>query len=210
MTYWTRNGKASTSAPISRSRAKPRVRTQAPRLICSIAMLVLAGLTWNQATAGTLPLPLHSSGPIVKPSSLGVRPRFLYGCTINAPNMNFGTYDIFSAAPLAAQDTISISCNYCFGGGNVSLSFSTGASGTYSSRTMSNGTDSLNYNLFADTSHTQILGDGTNGTYTYQTTLNGGFIGTVQGSFTAYGLIPAQQNVSPGTYSDTIAVTLTF
>ena len=124
--------------------------------------------------------------------------------------MNFGTYDIYSAVPLATQDTVTINCQQFFFGGNVSVSFSTGASGSYTTRTMTNGTGSLNYNLYADAAHTQILGDGTNGTQTYQATLSTSFFGPVQGSFTAYGLIPAQQNVPPGTYNDTVVITLTF
>jgi spore coat protein U-like protein len=64
-------------------------------------------------------------------------------------------------------------------------------------------TSSLFYNLFTDPSHLSIWGDGSPGTSLVS------FSGT-SGSRTIYGRIPAGQNVSVGTYGDTITVTLTF
>lgn len=124
--------------------------------------------------------------------------------------MNFGSYNIFSVASLAASTTVSITCDYFLGGGTITASLSTGASGSYTNRTMSNGTDTLDYNLYADAAHTQVFGDGTGGTDTYQATLQGGFFGAVQSSFTVYGLIPAQQNISPGNYTDTVVLSLNY
>ena len=46
------------------------------------------------------------------------------------------------------------------------VALSTGGSGSYATRKMSNGTDTLSYNLYTDAGHTIIWGDGSGGTST--------------------------------------------
>jgi spore coat protein U-like protein len=90
-------------------------------------------------------------------------------------------------------------------------SFSTGSSGTYSNRTLRSGTNILNYNLYYDAGYSEIRGNGSGGSYTGSATLNltaGNPTQTATG--TIYGKIPAGQNVAPGTYTDTLVVTITF
>ena len=200
----SKTSRAVTRGPFERLPRKPK-----GRVAQAIALILISGLTGQQARAGTLPLPVHVLKN-ARVTGLGPRPRFLLSCAVSAPNMNFGTYNIFSPAPLAASTTVSITCGYLLGGGAITVSLSPGASGSYTTRTLSDGTDTLDYNLYADPAHTQIFGDGSGGTYTYRTTLRGGFFGTVQSSFTIYGLIPAQQNVSAGAYTDTVVLSLNY
>ncbi len=88
----------------------------------------------------------------------------------------------------------------------VTIAFSTGQSGTYFPRYMkAGGTNQLDYNIYGDTNHTEVIGNGLNGTYYYV-----GTVGPGGGYATYYGLVPASQNVIPGNYSDTITVTVTF
>ena len=68
--------------------------------------------------------------------------------------------------------------------------------------------DGLGYNVFTSPSMAVVWGDGTGGTSTVA-------MGPVPGRrplrpVTIYGRIPAGQNVSAGTYSDTLVVTITW
>ena len=66
----------------------------------------------------------------------------------------------FSATPEDATGTIQIDCNPRE---NIQVTLSKGSSSTYTTRTLKNGTNALNYNLYRDSARTQILGDGTGG-----------------------------------------------
>ncbi|KAG8150363.1 hypothetical protein BFF94_028030 [Burkholderia catarinensis] len=119
-------------------------------------------------------------------------------CTMNAPStMVFGTYDTINAA--ASAVTISINCT---GSGSFTPTISASAGqGAYANRLMARtgGTQTLGYNLYLDSAHTTIWGDGTGGTSMISWgKLNGA--GTF--SATVYGLIRGGQNVVPGGYAD--------
>lgn len=126
-------------------------------------------------------------------------------CTISATSVNFGNYNVFNGSAVDSTGTITYTCNSA--ASNITISLSTGASSTYRSRAMSKGAEALNYNLFRDAARTSIWGDGTNGTgvYTRNNPQNNNPI-----SVTVYGQIPAGQDVSAGTFSDTISATINF
>jgi spore coat protein U-like protein len=63
----------------------------------------------------------------------------------------------------------------------------------------------LNYDLYFNSTRTQIWGDGTAGTVVWST----GFLSGTR-SHTVYGRIPALQNVTIGAYTDTVIVTAIF
>lgn len=181
-----------------------------------LAFVASAAFAYPPSTQGAIPINIHptlgsSTRQLGAISRAGQRQN---ACYISATNMNFGSYDIFSATPLTSTMTFTLNCgngyhgNGYFGTGNVYITFSAGSSGTYTNRTMSNGTDTLNYNLYASTAHTSVVGDGTNNT-TYYYAACGSCRG-FSGSATVYGLLPAQQNVSTGTYSDVVTITLYF
>jgi spore coat protein U-like protein len=69
---------------------------------------------------------------------------------------------------------------------------------------MQNGTNVLNYGLFSNGTWTTNWGN-TSGTNWVSGTGNG----AAQG-LTVYGQIPAGQYVTPGSYADTIGVTVTY
>jgi spore coat protein U domain-containing protein, fimbrial subunit CupE1/2/3/6 len=121
----------------------------------------------------------------------------------NVQNLAFGSYDPFSTTATSTSATFTVACS---NNDTVTVIFSTGNSGTYSNRYMTSTTsDQLNYNIYGDVAHTQIIGNGTGGTYYYQ-----GTVGTGGGTGTFYGLSPAGQNVSSGNYNDAIIITMTF
>ncbi len=75
--------------------------------------------------------------------------------------------------------------------------------GTVAQRKMTSGANGLNYNLYTDAAHGTVWG---------ASSVSGSTSGvTGNASHTVYGRIPASQTtVVPGTYADTIVVTVTF
>jgi len=122
-------------------------------------------------------------------------------CTVSTSGLNFGTYDVFSTVNDDITATITVNCTK---NRSYSLSLSSG-SGTFGSRTLTVTVGSLTYNLFLDSTHLTIWGDGSSGTGTFSGVGTGANIGTP-----VYGRIPAKQNVHVGSYSDLITVTVTF
>ncbi|MGH7452609.1 MAG: Csu type fimbrial protein, partial [bacterium] len=76
--------------------------------------------------------------------------------------------------------------------------------GSVTTRQMKAGSALINYSLFSNSGRTMNWGD-TVGT----DTVSGTGTETAQ-SLTVYGRIPPQATPSPGTYNDTIVVTLTY
>ncbi|MPZ17797.1 MAG: spore coat U domain-containing protein [Luteitalea sp.] len=125
-------------------------------------------------------------------------------CTITVDDLSFGT--VADLTPeIAATTTGTVACT---GISPVSVSFDpgTGGASTFATREMALGSDTIDYNLYADAAHTEILGDGTTGTVTIDFTSTGGDDG-----FDVFGQTAAAQNPKPaGTYTSTITATVTF
>ena len=135
-------------------------------------------------------------------------------CTAGASGIAFGVYNPLSAVANASTGTLQVTCN---GTGNgttrvtLNVSLSTGLSGSFATRKMFSGVNALNYNIFWSTAHNQIIGDGSGGSVAGSVgpfLIDAGDSSVVTETF--YGLIPASQNVSPGSYSDVIIVTVTY
>jgi spore coat protein U-like protein len=69
---------------------------------------------------------------------------------------------------------------------------------------MTSGANTVNYTLYSNSGRTTVWGN-TVGTDTQAATGNG----SAQ-SYTVYGRVPSQAAPAPGTYSDTITVTVTY
>jgi spore coat protein U-like protein len=132
----------------------------------------------------------------------------LDSCSVSATEVGFGIYDPFSSSPADSTGTVTVTC---FGllGGIFEVSLSTGQSGTYSARTMASGGNSLNYNLYTNSSRTSIWGDGTGGTLLQSVNCVLVCLG-IPNNLTVYGRIPARQDVPAGAYGDSITVTVNF
>jgi spore coat protein U-like protein len=131
-------------------------------------------------------------------------------CTMNATPIGFGNYDVFSGAPLDAAGTITVNCSGNVVRATVTLSVSS-TSGTFNPRRMkrSAGNDLLGYNVYTDVTRTAIFGDGTGGTSDVRLKRPSGPPAPWSGFTNMYGRIPPGQNVSVGTYSDTLTATVT-
>jgi len=127
-------------------------------------------------------------------------------CSVSMPGISFGIYDTVNAVSIVQNLTLT-----CTGPGadQGPVSFSVG-SGTYAVRTLSSATtaDLLQYNLYADAAHTQVLGDGTSGSILQTFKILGNATSV---SLPIYAYLPGGQNVAPGIYTSApITVTVTY
>jgi spore coat protein U-like protein len=125
-------------------------------------------------------------------------------CTVSTTPVTFGVYDVFSATDTRAVGSVRYDCNTPIGAVWITLSRGTGTS--FSQRSMSRGAERLFYNLFRDAGGNIIWGDGTGGSHGYFDV----YLGKDAVTIPVYGEMPAGQDVSAGTYTDTITVTVNF
>lgn len=136
-------------------------------------------------------------------------------CTTSASGVAFGLYNPLSGTPNNATGTVSVRCemvNSSFDRVDYSVALSTGSSGSFANRTLRFRANPINYNLYADAARTQIWGVNGGGTTARSgTMILRRFAPTAQHDLTIYGRIPAAQlNAVPGSYTDTIVVTVTY
>lgn len=138
-------------------------------------------------------------------------------CNVSSAGIAFGAYDPLNPTPTAVLGSVIATCTHTGGGASqftITTSLSPGNSGSYPNRWMlrAGGTEQLFYNIFVDAGFTQVRGNGTGGTFTGPTAVirvsNGK--STVENIGTLYGQIPAGQIVTPGSYSDTVVVTINY
>ena len=134
-------------------------------------------------------------------------------CSVSTTGITFGVYDPASATDKTNNSgTVTITCSTTSRptGTTATITLSKG-SGTFAQRVMTNGSNSMNYNVYKDSAYTQVWGDGTGSTFANSwvgATDNGSSVAV---PFTLYGKIPAlQYNVVPGSYSDSLTVTVTY
>jgi spore coat protein U-like protein len=157
-----------------------------------VAMLgfVALGLTPTSAAAQANPAT----------TTFGVSATVLKDCIVSATALAFGNY---TGAVNTAQSAVTVTCTnsttYTVG---LGPGLASGA--TVTTRQMQNGAALLNYGLYSNATWTTNWGN-TSGTNWVSGTGNG----TGQ-ALNVYGQIPAAQYVTPGSYADTIAVTVTY
>ena len=125
-------------------------------------------------------------------------------CTLSTTAVSFGNYNSFSAGDLHANGSVTYKCTQ---NRAITIQLNKGSSATFNPRTMKFATDVLNYNLYMDAALTVIWGDGTGGSSFYSNSKPT----TAKVTLIVYGDVPAlQQNVSAGTYTDSIVATISF
>jgi spore coat protein U-like protein len=129
-------------------------------------------------------------------------------CTVVTAPLAFGAYDPVSAnatAPLDGTGTVNV---YCTAGtfARVFLDLGTYASGT-TRRMLGPSTNYLQYEIYRDAGRSAVWG-------TTVATSNSGtatsIIIAINSGFTAYGRVPAGQDVVFGGYGDTVLVTVNY
>lgn len=119
-------------------------------------------------------------------------------CTVSSTAVNFGDYNTYSGSSLDTTGSISVSCSPPTAT-TVKLDVGQNSSGSFNPRRMSDGSGNyLNYGLYTDASHIIVWGDGTGGS-----SMQPGGSNVV-----VYGRIPALQKVKPGSYNDSVMITV--
>ena len=129
-------------------------------------------------------------------------------CFVSATGVNFGAYDVFAAAPRDSTGTVTVTCDNN-PPTNVTIAIEASpTSGGFNPRQMprTSGTDRLNYNLYTSPSMSTVWGNGSAGT---STVFLSGVRRNRPETTTIYGRIPPGQDVSVGSYAETLTVTIT-
>jgi spore coat protein U-like protein len=129
-------------------------------------------------------------------------------CTVSTTSVNFGSYDVFLTTPLDATGTLTVSCDEKKPPRDPGEIGPSSNSGGYDPRMMklTTGSDLLSYNLYTNNNRTKIWGDGSGSTNTVSKKVSRKkpWVSTV------YGRIPPGQDVSVGSYNETLTVTITW
>lgn len=157
---------------------------------CVLSLVAVIGLAWSgMASAATT-------------ANFEVSATVLANCSIFATAIPFGSYDPYSASDVTQTGTVTVSCTKST---NADIALSHGANANGSTRRMTDGANFLTYELYTTAAHDSVWGDNV-GTDTVSYSSSG--IGDT--TLTVYGLLPAGQDVVPGSYSDTVTATIIF
>ncbi len=129
-------------------------------------------------------------------------------CSATATTLTFNAYTPGAGAK-ANNSTISVKCtkNTPY---TIALNGGTTVGGTIAQRLLASGANTLQYNLFTTAALNQVFGDGTGTSKTVAGT--GAGVATAN-TVTVFGQLPdnaVNQAGVPGTYTDTITVTVTY
>lgn len=141
-------------------------------------------------------------------------------CSSSNVALSFGPYLSITAAPLDAQANLVVTCTRTVappgdvGPAKTTISVALGpsqGSNSIQNRQMfrGGGADLLNYNVYLDAGRISVWGNAT-GVDTATSTINVPNRGTASATFTFYGRIFALQNVTPGTYGDSLLITVNY
>jgi spore coat protein U-like protein len=138
-------------------------------------------------------------------TTFNVTASVISSCAVGATNLAFGNYDPLSVVDKLGTTNVSVTCSL-LAPFNVGISIGTNGTSVTARKMLitGGGTDKLNYSLFQDVLLSTNWGN-TVGT----DTLAAAGIG-VAVPIPVYGVIPAGQNVSVGSYTDTVTVTVTY
>ncbi|ACO75506.1 putative lipoprotein [Laribacter hongkongensis HLHK9] len=134
-------------------------------------------------------------------------------CSVSVTSVAFGTYNVFSPTPLTGTGSVDVSCGGVAGllvPYDIAISAGAYPQTGVSTRRMANGSNMMAYSLYTNATRSIIWGDGTEGSQKISDSLTLVLLGNVSRSYPVYGSIPAGQMLTPGSYSDTPTVTLTY
>ena len=147
----------------------------------------------------------HSALAAEVATTMGVSSTVAASCTVAATPLAFGTYSQVAAANTDGTSTVTVNCT-TGSAWDIALGAGAGTGATVANRVMTSGLNVLNYTLYRETGRTTVWGvtDATN-------TVAGTGTGAAQAQ-TVFGRIFADQSdTAPiGTYTDTVAVDVTF
>lgn len=134
---------------------------------------------------------------------------------VSGGSLAFGPYDVLSPAPTQTQTDVTVTCDRDGGPRRLTLTMQVdqGTNGTsVNARRMAHTgglSDALDYGIYRDPA-----GGGVWGTSAGVNTVSAGISvenkNSDSATFTLFGRIPAGQEVSPGSYSDTVQLTVVY
>lgn len=128
-------------------------------------------------------------------------------CTVSATTLNFGSAidPTVAALPIDATSTMTVLCTattpYSIA---LNAGVNAGGASNFAARTLKNGAKTLGYQLYLDALHVTVWGDGT-----ASSVLPGVGLGVNQ-TLTIYGRLPSLSGAAPGSYTDTVTVTISY
>lgn len=137
----------------------------------------------------------------------------LCSCSTTTTNLVFGNYNPLAFGNTDTTGTITVKCGGVAGLAiPYTVDLGKGNAATYAGRYMTGGGSQLSYNLYGDSMFTQVWGDGTASTVRASGNIGLDLLGLSPGIvYTVHGRIPGRQlTVIPGSYSDSVTVTLTY
>jgi spore coat protein U-like protein len=153
--------------------------------------------------AGSLMLVTSAAFGATATSTFQVRATITATCTIlTSSDLDFGSLGVLTTNA-DQSSSIQVQCTNTTPY-NIGLDAGAGTGATVTTRKLSNGGAVINYSLYTDAARTTVWGN-TIGTDTVAAAGNGG-----SQNYTVFGRIPAQSTPAPGTYTDTITVTVTY
>jgi spore coat protein U-like protein len=129
-------------------------------------------------------------------------------CTVSGSTLNFGSSidPLATATPLDATSTLTVVCtNTTPFTVALNAGVNAGGASNFGARTMKSGSNTLGYQLYSDSGRSTVWGDGT----ASSSTSAGTGTGSAQ-TLTLYGRLPALASVVPGSYTDTVTVTVSY
>jgi spore coat protein U domain-containing protein, fimbrial subunit CupE1/2/3/6 len=135
-------------------------------------------------------------------------------CTVASTTLAFGPYDVFNGSPLDTQADVNVTCTRNGGPPGTTVTLALGpstTSGAIATRRLkrAGGADLLDYNLYRDATRLGVWGQ-TSGVDTVAQSVSVPNKASANLSFTLFGRIPAGQDPSVGSYSDSLLVTISF
>lgn len=122
-------------------------------------------------------------------------------CSVASTALDFGSTSLLGNN-VDSTANVSVACTY---GIPYALGLSNGGDGTSPvARTMTSGAGKVQYGIYQNPSRTMPWGNNPGAD-----TMNGTGSGSIQ-NHTAYGRVPPQKTPAPGTYKDTVIVTVTY
>lgn len=132
----------------------------------------------------------------------------LCSCTVTAHPISFGSFAPLSNTNLDIASSIDVSCTGITTSlDSLEVKMNAGSSGSFAARRMQSGANLLPYNIYKDPARSMIWGNGTGG-YTGLVVTNTLSLLSWNSSVNVYGRIPAAPTSRPGSYVDTILVTV--
>jgi spore coat protein U-like protein len=158
--------------------------------------------------AGTLAaLAAHAANPTIT-TTFQVTATVQPACTTSATALGFGNYTPGSGA-VTSSSTITVNCTKLTGY-TIALNPGSTTGDAFTQRLMTSGSGTLQYNLYTTAAYLTVWGDGTGATAT-EAGIGTGL--SAAATYKVYGQLPdsaTNQAAAPGSYSDTITVTVTY